>query len=106
MWEWNETAVTGSSRGLRGGCWYANSDYLLASYRLNYARRTRSDYIGFRVASSEAIPEPAEHRRMVSADRMCFRLRTVAETQRLIRTLNHCRQSQPQATTWGSSVRP
>ena len=32
VWEWNETAI-GSSRGLRGGTWDSDSDYLLASYR-------------------------------------------------------------------------
>ncbi|HBO43203.1 MAG TPA: PEP-CTERM sorting domain-containing protein [Planctomycetaceae bacterium] len=55
LWEWNE-AVLGSSRGLRGGCWGDDSNFLRASYR-NIITPTYEYYgfIGFRVAS---VPEP------------------------------------------------
>jgi formylglycine-generating enzyme required for sulfatase activity len=52
VWEWNETAIIGSSRGLRGGYWGSTSYYLHASYRIDYAAPTLEHYsIGFRVAS-------------------------------------------------------
>jgi formylglycine-generating enzyme required for sulfatase activity len=51
VWEWNETAI-GSSRGLRGGYWYGNSRYLLASNRNNNNPTNENNNIGFRVASS------------------------------------------------------
>jgi len=57
VFQWNETAVTGSSRGLRGGHWdYYGSDGLASSTR-NYADPTYEDdgFVGFRVAS---VPEP------------------------------------------------
>ncbi len=52
VWEWNETAVTGSSRGLRGGSWNNSSYYLHASNRFI---PVEGDSFGFRVAS---VPEP------------------------------------------------
>ncbi len=54
VWQWNETA-TGSSRGLRGGHWYNNSNYLASSDR-DYDTPTDGDNtVGFRVAE---VPEP------------------------------------------------
>ena len=53
--EWNETAVTDSSRGLRGGYWYANCNRLHASSRNDGQPSFEGSIIGFRVAS---IPEP------------------------------------------------
>jgi formylglycine-generating enzyme len=56
VFEWNETAVTDSSRVLRGGSWVSESDFLLASYRIDYVYPTLENYnIGFRVAT---VPEP------------------------------------------------
>jgi formylglycine-generating enzyme required for sulfatase activity len=57
VWQWNETAI-GSSRGLRGGYWDGNSDFLAASYRNGRNPSVGTSVIGFRVASSEAVPEP------------------------------------------------
>ncbi|MGA2035821.1 MAG: SUMF1/EgtB/PvdO family nonheme iron enzyme [Thermoguttaceae bacterium] len=58
VWQWNETPVTGSSRGLRGGSFVYYS-YNLASSVRNYSYPTY-EYTdsGFRVASSAASPEP------------------------------------------------
>ena len=59
MFEWNETivsGVTGSGRGLRGGC-YDNLDGDLASSARDYGIPFNGNHIiGFRVAS---VPEPA-----------------------------------------------
>lgn len=56
LWEWNETLVAGSSRGLRGGYWGVNSYNLQSSDRSYYYPTYENSYfIGFRVAS---IPEP------------------------------------------------
>jgi sulfatase modifying factor 1 len=52
--EWNDTVVGGSSRGLRGGAWGSNSDFLPAADLTSNAPTTQSTYIGFRVAS---VPE-------------------------------------------------
>jgi len=62
VWEWNETAI-GSSRGLRGGYWGTATPphfLLAASYRSDgrYPTYEYDGVIGFRVASSEAVPEP------------------------------------------------
>jgi hypothetical protein len=57
VWQWNETAI-GSSRGLRGGDWYDDSGILASSRRDGNAPTYEDHGIGFRVASSEAVPEP------------------------------------------------
>lgn len=57
VWEWNETAVFSSSRGVRGGSFDYHSSYLHASLRsLNDPTRYEYYHLGFRVAS---IPEPS-----------------------------------------------
>ena len=59
VWEWND-AVSGSSRGLRGGSWYGDENFLASSYR-NYRFSTptvESLDIGFRL-TSVAVPEPS-----------------------------------------------
>ena len=57
VWQWNE-AVIGSSRGLRGGSWYSDSDFLLSYYyRNSYAPTGELLFFGFRVAAS--VPEPS-----------------------------------------------
>ena len=60
VWQWNETAI-GSYRGLRGGGWDINSYSLASSGRGNgdyYFPSLEDNNVGFRVASSEAVPEP------------------------------------------------
>jgi formylglycine-generating enzyme required for sulfatase activity len=56
VWEWNETVLFGSSRGLRGGSFDYNSLILHASFRYDVDPTFESNGVGFRVAS---IPEPA-----------------------------------------------
>jgi len=56
-WEWNDlNAVSGSSRGLRGGSWINNGLTLASSSRYLYVPSLVSGYVGFRVAS---VPEPS-----------------------------------------------
>jgi formylglycine-generating enzyme required for sulfatase activity len=57
VFQWNETAVTSSSRGLRGGYWSGDSSFLASSNRDLDGNPTEegSCGIGFRVAS---VPEP------------------------------------------------
>ncbi|MCC7476265.1 MAG: SUMF1/EgtB/PvdO family nonheme iron enzyme [Pirellulales bacterium] len=55
VWEWNETKVASSSRGVRGGS-FALSNFLHASYRSSPDPTYEVDNVGFRVAS--LIPEP------------------------------------------------
>ena len=56
VWEWNESFLYGSSRGLRGGSFAYDSNGLLASSRGNgIYPDDESSYVGFRVAS---VPEP------------------------------------------------
>jgi hypothetical protein len=58
VWEWNETLMYGSDRGIRGGsCYGPGAGYLLSSsYRYYGTPYGEYDAIGFRVAE---IPEPA-----------------------------------------------
>ena len=60
VFEWNETKVPNSSRGLRGGSFHdSNLDfsfYLRASFRDYIAPSYDGNYVGFRIAS---IPEPS-----------------------------------------------
>jgi sulfatase modifying factor 1 len=53
-YEWIETKVTSSSRGVRGGSWGLNSNYVLSS--IVVAPPGEDGFVGFRVAS---IPEPS-----------------------------------------------
>ncbi|MGA2035290.1 MAG: SUMF1/EgtB/PvdO family nonheme iron enzyme [Thermoguttaceae bacterium] len=59
LFQWNEANIGGSSRGLRGGSFSLPSDDLASSFR-NYVGDPSSEYfyVGFRVASSGASPEP------------------------------------------------
>jgi formylglycine-generating enzyme len=58
VFQWNETAVTGSSRGVRGGAFNnsSGSDFLLSSNRSFIDPTGESSVTGFRVAS---VPEPS-----------------------------------------------
>ena len=54
--EWND-AVTGSSRGQRGGSWRHAESILQSSTRVTNDPSSESVFVGFRVASS--VPEPS-----------------------------------------------
>ena len=60
-WEWMETEYdlvndsSGSSRGLRGGSWLNNENFLRASFRGSDGPTVENGLVGFRVAS---VPEP------------------------------------------------
>jgi formylglycine-generating enzyme len=56
VYEWNETVVNSSIRGLRGGAWDTTFSNLQASIRGGLSPTSEYGYIGFRLAS---IPEPA-----------------------------------------------
>ncbi len=59
VFQWNEADVPGSCRGCRGGSWDDYSDSPASSYRyVNTPTIEGSPAIGFRVASSVAVPEP------------------------------------------------
>jgi formylglycine-generating enzyme required for sulfatase activity len=56
IWEWNESILSSSSRGLRGGSFHGlYSSFLHASRRGSDFPTYESHYIGFRVAN---VPEP------------------------------------------------
>lgn len=55
VWEWNETAVTSSYRGLRGGTFMYDSNYMIASNCYVYDPMYEWSDFGFRVAY---VPEP------------------------------------------------
>ena len=55
VWEWND-AVSGSSRGLRGGSWDFSDFFLQSSFRNFHDPTNEFDDVGFRVAS---VPEPS-----------------------------------------------
>jgi uncharacterized repeat protein (TIGR02543 family) len=49
--EWNDAVISGSLRGMRGGCWIADESDMFSSLRGNGAPTYESGYMGFRVAS-------------------------------------------------------
>ncbi len=60
VWQWDETAISGSFRGVRGGSWYSPSEYLASSSRIYDSPVQELDIAyGIRVAASVAVPEPA-----------------------------------------------
>jgi len=61
VFQWNDLNpdVSSSSRGMRGANWdNFDSNYLASSTRFDHAPSNKTDTLGFRVASSEAVPEP------------------------------------------------
>ena len=59
VWEWNETLISGSYRGRRGGSFGYDDRYLRAGHR-DYGDPTYEwYYVGFRTASITIVPEPA-----------------------------------------------
>ena len=57
VWEWNDTVIAGSSRGLRGGSWDDGELGLRSSSRGLGDPTVEYSFVGFRVASS--VPEPS-----------------------------------------------
>jgi formylglycine-generating enzyme required for sulfatase activity len=58
--EWNDlTGAAGSSRGLRGGNWLFDAFFLSSSFRTTAAPSDGNSFIGFRLASTVAVPEPS-----------------------------------------------
>jgi formylglycine-generating enzyme required for sulfatase activity len=53
VWQWNESIVSGSWRGIRGGAFYGNSGNLMADARLNGDPASEFNYLGFRVAGDD-----------------------------------------------------
>jgi formylglycine-generating enzyme required for sulfatase activity len=56
VFQWNEALIAVGHRGMRGGSFIDNSNYLQSSYRLDFYPYGWNFYIGFRVAT---IPEPS-----------------------------------------------
>jgi len=56
VFEWNETLISGSFRGLRGGAWFVDSLIVQASARFNLNPADERSTVGFRVAT---VPEPS-----------------------------------------------
>jgi sulfatase modifying factor 1 len=60
--EWNElTGAAGSSRGRRAGAWYEGVFRLSSSSRQDSGSSNHVDFIGFRLASPVAVPEPSTY---------------------------------------------
>ena len=60
VFQWNEADVDGEYRGIRGGSFGDTPDVMAAAtrnYYLNYPT-ANGNSVGFRVASSEVVPEP------------------------------------------------
>jgi formylglycine-generating enzyme len=56
VWEWNDTAISGATRGMRGGSFFCpGPSYSAASFRRTASPTYSEYYLGFRVAS---VPEP------------------------------------------------
>ena len=58
VWQWNEANISGSYRGLGGGAWFLDSSRLASSDHDYYGPAIVNWCVGFRVASSVAVPEP------------------------------------------------
>jgi formylglycine-generating enzyme required for sulfatase activity len=60
LFEWNDlTGAAGSSLRLRGGYWNNNAFGLSSSFRYTFGPSFEVDFIGFRLASPVAVPEPS-----------------------------------------------
>jgi len=60
LWEWNDlTGAAGSSRGLRGGDWSDGAFSLSSSLWGAPAPSNEFNFVGFRLASPVAVPEPS-----------------------------------------------
>ena len=60
VFQWNDLdGTTGSSRGVRGGNWYNDSNDVSSSSRYNIDPSSAIISVGFRLASPAAVPEPS-----------------------------------------------
>lgn len=57
IYEWNETSLYTTRRGLRGGSFYTSTLNMQASYRDNDEPTSETSVVGFRIAA--AVPEPS-----------------------------------------------
>jgi formylglycine-generating enzyme required for sulfatase activity len=58
LYQWNEAPRTSTARGIRGGSFEVLNTTLASSFRGSDDPTDQNDNIGFRVASSIAVPEP------------------------------------------------
>jgi formylglycine-generating enzyme required for sulfatase activity len=61
VWEYNDTIVGSSVRGMRGGAFNGSDNDLQSSYRIFSDPSTAPSYTGFRVSSLAPIPEPSAY---------------------------------------------
>jgi len=61
VWEWNDSAITVNSRGVRGGGWLNSEIALRSSNGFNDPPAFERYLYGFRVASLAPIPEPSTY---------------------------------------------
>lgn len=67
VFEWNDSAITSSARGLRGGSWGLGEFGLQSSGRFDGDPSVEDFYFGFRVASLAPIPEPGAYAALAGA---------------------------------------
>ncbi len=78
VWEWNESVLNDSSRGLRGGSFFDGASYLASSDREAWDPANGRRWYGFRVASVADVPEPGSITLLVCgaiAGLICWRRR-------------------------------
>ena len=61
VWEWNDTILFTSDRGLRGGSFASGDAALQSSGRLGLDPTSGDGFVGFRVSSLAPIPEPSAY---------------------------------------------
>jgi len=61
VWEWNDTILFTSDRGLRGGSFASGGAALQSSGRLGLDPTSGDGFVGFRVSSLAPIPEPSAY---------------------------------------------
>ncbi len=61
VWEWNESIVSSSNRGVRGGTFFSPDSDLQSSIRYGLDPANGYNSVGFRVSSLAPIPEPSTY---------------------------------------------
>ncbi|MDR1284508.1 MAG: formylglycine-generating enzyme family protein [Opitutaceae bacterium] len=64
VWEWNDTIMNGTARGLRGGAFLSSGDNLASLARPNFDPANEDLKLGFRIVSLSslaAVPEPGTY---------------------------------------------